>query len=229
MGERHAESVSKTTETNSKIAASSGQRARRRPAIPSALVETQAPIKAAEPPEQIPPRPSTPPTSRPEPAVETPQPIKVEPPVQPPVDPKNEPVNKLYWNKSMSGKMAFDFSKNKKCCAIGEVEHLFEVRWSTCTKTKVYVYNDPPSLEGVAIARGVTDPRKIREASKLDFWERSREAALGSLVVLKNRHGKYAVLRITKIVDSYRIGAPNDWLEFDYFILPDGDDFSRMK
>lgn len=128
-----------------------------------------------------------------------------------------------------AGEVAFDYSSFNGRYIIGRGNLEFETNWSKASNTAIHVYNDPPSIYGVAVC-----PREVRwigevtNAAALDYTSRSRSPVLGQIAVFQNRYGFYAAVQILDIKDDSR-GDPFDQLRIRYLIQEDGtDDFSTI-
>ena len=64
---------------------------------------------------------------------------------------------------SATGEVAFDYGSYNGRYVIGSGVLGFETRWSSASDTSVHVYNDPPSINGVALASGSTSDLTGRE------------------------------------------------------------------
>ena len=95
--------------------------------------------------------------------------------------------------------------------------------WTKASDTSIHVYNDPPSINGVALARGCTSISQVLNAEALDYTSRARTAPLGGIVGLRNTHGFYAAIHVLNIKDDTR-GDDRDELRFRYAIQSDGSD-----
>jgi len=132
---------------------------------------------------------------------------------------------KSYAARRLSGIVTFDYSNNNGRYVIGREELLFETAWGKASDTSIHIYKDPPSIESLAIAPGVAHIKDVRSVSGLDFSSRSRTPQEGDVVVLKNKYGKYAALKVSDIKDSTRSDLIDE-ITFSYIINPDGgDDF----
>jgi hypothetical protein len=101
---------------------------------------------------------------------------------------------------------------------IGKGHYLFETQWSPGP----WIYNDAPSVAGVAIA-DVREISEVKDAASYDFTSRYRLVKPGVVVVVKNINGCYAVLKV-RIAEGDGSTAR---LAFDYVIDPDrGTNFS---
>lgn len=127
---------------------------------------------------------------------------------------------------AMSGEVTFDYGAFNGQYVIGTGATEFETRWSKASNTSIHLYNDPPSIHGIAIARGATSIEQIRDASIYDFTSRSRTLRTGEIAVLCNTNGFYAAVQVLRVEDDRR-GALSDALTIRYVILPFGEkDFS---
>ena len=85
----------------------------------------------------------------------------------------------------------------------------------------VHVYNDPKSINGVALDRGATSIHEVTNAAALDYTSRSRAPATGDVVVFRNSNGFYAAVHVLDVKDDSR-GDGCDELRFQYAIQTDG-------
>jgi hypothetical protein len=129
---------------------------------------------------------------------------------------------------AMSGEVTFDFGAFNGRYVIGDGATSFETCWSKANSTSIHLMNDPPSINGVAIAKGATEFEQISDASSYDFTSRARTVKTGEIAVLRNVEGFYAAIQVLQVDDDSR-GAPSDALTMRYRILPDGErDFARQ-
>lgn len=128
---------------------------------------------------------------------------------------------KSYASKRLTGTVTFNYSNNNGRYAIGREELLFETAWSKASDTSIHIYKDPPSINSLAIATGVAHIKDLKSISGLDFSSRSRTPQEGDVIVLKNKFGKYAALKVSDIKDSTRSDS-TDEITFSYVINPDG-------
>lgn len=122
---------------------------------------------------------------------------------------------------SLSGEAAFDYSSFNGRYMIGDGTLAFETAWSKASDTSIYILDDPPTINGVAIAKAVGHMSEITDAAALDYSSRVRTAHLGGVAVLRNTNGFYAAVQIVAIKDDTR-GADRDELRFRYAIQRDG-------
>ena len=124
---------------------------------------------------------------------------------------------------SLIGEVVFDYSSYNGRYVIGWRDLEFETKWTKAGKTSIHVYNDPPTINGVALARGITSIPQVLNAAGLDFTSRTRTPSLSQIVVLRNAKGFYAALQVLGIKDNTR-GDSHDELRFRFAIQSDGSD-----
>ena len=106
---------------------------------------------------------------------------------------------------------------------IGRGKRRFETMWSKSNATSIHVYNDTPSIQGVALASGYTAIEQIIDARFLDYKGRTRTPREGEIVVFRNINGFYAAVHILDVKDDTREDDVDE-LRFRYVIQPDGSD-----
>ena len=124
---------------------------------------------------------------------------------------------------SPTGEAVFDYSSYNGRYVIGSGELAFETMWTKASDTSIQVYNDPSTINGIALARGCTSISQVLNAEGLDYTSRVRTAALGGIVVLRNTSGFYAAVHVLGIKDASR-HDDRDELRFQYAIQSDGSD-----
>lgn len=130
---------------------------------------------------------------------------------------------------SLAGEAVFDYSNHNGRYVIGYEQLEFETAWSKASDTSIHVYNDPPSINGVALDRRCTSIAQVSNAEALDYTSRTRTPQLGEIVIFRNVNGFYAALQVLEIKDDTR-GAEKDELRFRYVIQSNGsDNFTEFK
>ncbi|MCY4302669.1 MAG: hypothetical protein OXC68_13160 [Aestuariivita sp.] len=130
---------------------------------------------------------------------------------------------------SRTGEIVFNYSNHNGRYMIGRGQWKFETEWSKASNTFIHIYNNPPSIRGMAIAREATLFSQVIDEKGLDFTSRARTVNVGQIVVLQNSNGFYAVLQILEIKDDTR-GDNCDELHFQYAIQTNGScDFSEFS
>lgn len=122
---------------------------------------------------------------------------------------------------SMFGQVTFDYGAFDGRYVIGHDATAFDTAWSKGSDASIHLYNDPATINGVAIARGASDIGQITDASSYDFTSRSRTVRTGEIAVLRNNNGFYAAVQVIQIDDDSR-GAASDSLTLRYLICADG-------
>ncbi len=130
-------------------------------------------------------------------------------------------LNRSYSLRRLKGTAVFNYTNNNGRYTIGANELAFETAWSKASDDSIHIYNDPPSIDSLALVKGVFDFHSIRHVRKLDFSSRSRTPEEGDIVVLKNKYGNYAALKVVDIKDASRSDIVDE-LTFEYVINPDG-------
>ena len=124
---------------------------------------------------------------------------------------------------SLTGEAVFDYSNHNGHYVIGHGNLSFETMWTKASDTSIHVCNDPPSINGVALAKGFNSIAEVSEAAKLDFTSRCRTPQRGGIVVVRNSQGFYAAVHVIDIKDDTRSDA-RDELRFRYVIQGNGTD-----
>ena len=122
---------------------------------------------------------------------------------------------------SLTGEVVFDYSSYNGRYVIGSGMLEFETEWTKASNTSIYVYNDPASINGVALAEGCTSIAQVVNAESLDYTSRTRTPRLGQIVGLRNVKGLYAVVQVLEIKDDSR-GDDRNELRFRYAIQSNG-------
>ena len=124
---------------------------------------------------------------------------------------------------SPTGEVVFDYSSHNGHYIIGRGQLEFETQWSKASDTSIHVYNDPPSINGVAVAQGCTSIAQVINAESLDYTSRTRTPRREEIVVLRNVNGFYAAVQVLEIKD-YTRNDDRDELRFRYAIQSNGSD-----
>ena len=125
--------------------------------------------------------------------------------------------------------MIFDYSNDNGVRVIGTGSALFETMWGQRGIDSIYAYNDRPSIDEIAIADGVENIQKIKDAARFNYSSRQRYLKRGQILLLRNIYGYYAAIKILNVKSAeYNDGV--DEVRFYYVILPDGGrDFSMVE
>lgn len=118
-----------------------------------------------------------------------------------------------------TGTADFNYHSHDGRYIIGAGHYAFETRWSPGP----WIYNDAQNISGVALS-DAKEIVEVMDASEADFTSRARLVGTGSVAILKNTSGCYAVL---KIIQAQGEGS-SARLVFEYVIKPDREtDFSK--
>ena len=101
--------------------------------------------------------------------------------------------------------------------------------WTRAGSDSIHAYKNPPSIDAIAIADGVKNIKEIRDAARFNDSSRARQPRRGQILLLRNRGGYYAALKILSVKSAgHNDGV--DEVRFDYVILSDGGrDFSMVE
>ena len=124
---------------------------------------------------------------------------------------------------SLTGEVVFDYSSYNGHYVIGFGESEFETMWTKASDTTIYVYNDPPSINGVALTQRCSSISDVLNAKSLDYTSRFQTVSLGEVAVLRNTKGFYAAVHVLGIKDDSRQDE-RDEIRFRYAIQTDGSD-----
>ncbi len=129
---------------------------------------------------------------------------------------------------SLTGEVVFDYGSYNGRYVIGSGVLAFETKWTSASDTSIHVYNDPPSINGVALAQGCESISQVESAALLDYTSRTRTPSIGQIVVLRNTGGFYAVVQVLEIKNARR-NDDRDEIRFRYVIQGDGtEDFTEF-
>ena len=121
------------------------------------------------------------------------------------------------------GEVVFDYSGHDGRYVIGSGTIEFETMWTKASDTTIHLYNDPPSINGIALAHGDESISQVKGAESLDYTSRARTLSVGQVAILRNTEGFYAAVHVLEIKDDSRHDR-DDELRFRYAIQSDGSD-----
>ena len=120
---------------------------------------------------------------------------------------------------SLAGEITFCYSDYDGRFIIGYGDLEFETMWTKAGDKSIHLYNDPPSIDGVALdpaAQYVFDSNGIGDA-QLNYTARVRTVPVGGVAVIRNSHGNYAHVQVVGI-ESDASGGDRDRLKIQYGI-----------
>jgi len=124
---------------------------------------------------------------------------------------------------SPTGEVVFDYSGHNGRYIIGSGTIEFETKWTRASDTSIHLYNDPPSINGIALAHGCESISQVKGAESFDYTSRARTPSLGQVAILRNTEGFYAAVHVLGIKYDGR-NADRYELRFRYAIQSDGSD-----
>jgi len=140
---------------------------------------------------------------------------------QPAANPEGNYWSKLqYHDPELTGQVTFNYSNNNGVYSIGRDEFFFETKWSKASDRSIHLVSDPPSIAGVAEAPDLRSYRSVTDLASYDMSSRVRTIQEGEHAILKNSHGKYAVLKVLDVKDRTRLDTVDE-LTFEFYILAD--------
>jgi hypothetical protein len=125
-----------------------------------------------------------------------------------------------YASKRLKGRKSFDYSNNNGLFTIGKNDLKFETKWSKAGDESIHIYNDPASIKGLALVKGIPEIIQISNANSYDFSSRTRTPQEGDIIILENSYGNFAALKIIDVKDCTRSDSVDE-LTFEYVINPD--------
>jgi hypothetical protein len=123
---------------------------------------------------------------------------------------------------SPQGEATFDYSNHDGKAFFGEGDWLFETKWSRAGGDSIHLYNDPPSIKGIAIARGASSISEITSATvhALDFTSRARSPREGQVAIVENTNGYMIAIQLLDVLSEGH-GDGQDHITVRYSILTD--------
>jgi len=131
-----------------------------------------------------------------------------------------------YSSSAYSGKVTFDYSNNNGIYALGKGFNFFETKWSKASDASINVYNDPLSIDGIALAKDVKEIEEVSDAGAYDFSSRVRTVRKSGVVIFRNKNNVYAALKIIDIKDDSRRDK-SDEITFEFEIIKSGSSFVK--
>ncbi|WP_435277353.1 hypothetical protein ACMAZF_20225 (plasmid) [Psychrobium sp. nBUS_13] len=118
---------------------------------------------------------------------------------------------------AMKGEVTFDYSNNDGSYFIGSGAALFEIHFSSASNRAVHIYKDPSTIQKIALAYEADSFAEIGDAKRLDYSSRTRTPHINEIVVLVNKSGYYAAIKIQEVrARSHK--AKRDKVTFSYVI-----------
>ena len=122
-----------------------------------------------------------------------------------------------YSNPGFNGEVEFDYDNNNGRYMIGAGSMQFKLSFSSASNVSIHIYNDPTSIEGIALAYGASSFSDITDASVFDYTSRSRTPKTGEFITLVNQNGFFAAIKLGEIkIRSH--GIERSSVSFEYKI-----------
>lgn len=125
-----------------------------------------------------------------------------------------------YFSLRDKGTVRFNFNKNNSKYEFGEGYTYFETYWSSSSDSCIHAYAQTPSVTAVAVVSDKVYISDIHDATAYEFTNHERPQK-GEILLLKNRFGNYAALKVIDIKDRSR-NHDIDELTVEYVINPAG-------
>jgi len=120
--------------------------------------------------------------------------------------------HRLEWETS------FDYSNNNWVISLWKDKQSFEIKFSKASNRTIHVlYNDPKSIENIALAIGIKNISDIADCTNFDTSSRTRTPQKWEIVILKNIYWNYCAIKILDIKDRTR-NDEKDEVTFEYVI-----------
>lgn len=121
-----------------------------------------------------------------------------------------------FHNPNMSGIVKFNYLRNSGRFKIGQGDYLFETSWSEAGNGVIHCYRDGVKRIGYnSIIKDIPSFDEIN-ANNFDFSSRAWSIYEGQIALLENRNGKFAAIKVIKVVRPYR--GEGALVVFEYFI-----------
>ena len=115
------------------------------------------------------------------------------------------------------GKVTFDYSDNNGRYFIGSGDARFEIKFTSASNNSIHVYNDPKSIDKIALAYDTHSFTNIGDVRELNYSSRARTPQTKEIVILVNHSGNYVAIKIEH-VRARSHGAKRNSVTFSYRI-----------
>ena len=124
-------------------------------------------------------------------------------------------------NPKLKGEATFNPLNNNGIYTIGHGDFLFELKFSQASSSSIHLYNDPPSIDTIALAQDHREFNEILDATVFDTSSRTRTLLEQEIAVLQNSKGHFAAVKIVDVKDKSH-GDAIDELHISYWIQENG-------
>ena len=125
--------------------------------------------------------------------------------------------SQAYDKQESIGKVTFDYSDNNGRYFIGSGDARFEIKFTSASNNSIHVYNDPKSIDKIALAYDTHSFINIGDVRELNYSSRTRTPQTKEIVILVNYSGNYAAIKIEH-VRARSHGAKKNSVTFSYQI-----------
>ncbi len=130
-------------------------------------------------------------------------------------------IEQFRANPELRGMATFNPLNNDGLFTLGHGEYMFDLKFSQAGSGALYIYNDPPTIQTLALAEDHSHFFEVIDASVFDTTSRHRQLQLNGIAVLQNSHGYYAAAKLIAALDKSH-GDPIDEATIEYRIQDDG-------
>ena len=131
------------------------------------------------------------------------------------------PNSEKYASPARKGRVTFDYSNNNGRYFIGSGKYMFKTYWSKASDKRIYFIKDSESILTVAVAKDKDKISDIEDARIYEGSSEKRKPEIGQVVVLQNKNGYWAAIKVVTIKDDTR-NDDSDEVVFDYVVQTNG-------
>lgn len=103
-----------------------------------------------------------------------------------------------FSNPNLEGIIVFDYIRNSGKFQIGNGDYIFDTKWSQCGESSIYCYSD--DVRRIGYNTEVKNlPSELPNIKDFDFTSRSWQVFSGQIVILENKNGKIAALKVIDV------------------------------
>lgn len=131
------------------------------------------------------------------------------------------PFRPKYQSKRLSGSLTLQIAM-RRSSDFGSGEARFQPSFSDNSPTSMHLITRfHPDLIGSAIAKNANRFQDIKNVGAYEISNEDKSPNLNDIIILKNRYGNYALMKITDIEKS-AANISSTEIQFDYVINPAG-------
>ena len=120
------------------------------------------------------------------------------------------------------GEAKFNYTNHDGRFVIGAEPWAFETKWSSAASGAAHLYNDPVSINGLAIAEGAATISQVTPdvVAAANFTSRTRTPRVGQVAILRNTADFYAAVELLDV--GYSSSPSAKVMHFRFAICTDG-------